>query len=91
MCESFLVIQKLVSLGPMCIICSLICSCVSHTEPSFPHLTTASGTVIDTSPYQQQPDLLLGLIAVLVLNQILDLLTEIKTVGAGRGIAMASG
>lgn len=38
-----------------------------------------------------QLDFPLGLIAVLVLNHILDPLTEIGTVRAERGVAMASG
>lgn len=42
-------------------------------------------------PSKQQPDLLLDLIAVLMLDCIIDPLTEMRTLKAGRGIATASG
>lgn len=47
--------------------------------------------MIDMSPCKQQPDLLLGLIAVPVLSYIMDPLTAIRTLRADRDIAMASG
>lgn len=47
--------------------------------------------MIDVSPCQQQLDLSLGLVAVLVLNHILDPLTEIRTVRAESSVAMALG
>lgn len=60
----------------------------------FPYIaiiSTLNHSISNMSPCQQQLDFPLGLIAVLVLNHILDPLTEIGTVRAERGVAMASG